>query len=104
MYNIKIGRFVEDPTVQGVVEPEDRSWQLVIDKDGYPHLYVAVKLEDEPGVETGFFCVEDLLPDDCKIKDLMQGSFGGKLPPEEEQAAYEEWIASKEKTAIPCPR
>ena len=45
-----------------------------------------------------------MLPKDCTIRDLMQGSFGGQLPPEEERAAFDEWMASKEQTQIPCPR
>lgn len=103
MYDIKIGRYDQDPTAQGVIRPEDDSWQLVIDKDGYPHLYVRVK--DEEGV-TGMLCIEDMLigEGDVTIPDIMKGSFGGKLPPEEEEAAHREYMARKERTGIPCPR
>lgn len=104
MYNVTIGRFSDDPQAQGVIQPEDKSWQLVIDKDGYPHLYIEVNIEDAPEGKKGLLCIEDMLPKDCTIRDLMQGSFGGQLPPEEERAAFDEWMASKEQTQIPCPR
>ncbi len=44
MQNIIIGRFESDPEAQGVIRPEDGSWQLVLDKDGIPHLYVRANL------------------------------------------------------------
>ena len=108
MYNITVGRFREDPSAQGVIRPEDDSWQLVIDKDGYPHLHLRVNFEPEiiEGSEhsTGFLCIEDLLPHDCTIADLMKGHFGGKLSPEEEAEAIREYTESRERTGIPCPR
>lgn len=105
MYDIKIGRFTKDPEAQGVVRPDDGSWQLVIDKDGFPHLYLRVKLDHEAGEpETGLLCVEDLLPEHSKIRDLMSSSFGGKLTPEEEQAAHDALATDREGSGIPCPR
>jgi hypothetical protein len=103
MYNITIGRFEQDPSAQGVIRPADESWQLVIDKDGFPHLYIQVK--DEEG-QTGMLCIEDMLIGDGEvtIPDLMKGHFGGKLSPEEEEAAHQEYMARKERTGIPCPR
>lgn len=104
MNHISIGRFDKDPSAQGVVEPEDGSWQLVIDKDGYPHLYIRVKYEkDEGGEGTAMLALDDMLDEDLQIRDLMEGTFGGKCSPEEEQQAYEEWKARKEKYSIPCP-
>jgi hypothetical protein len=106
MYNVTVGRFDHDPSAQGVIRPQDGSWQLVIDKNGYPHLYVRCKLEDvgdgEPG--TGLLCIEDMLPDDLTIPDLMKSPFGGILSPEEEEKAYKEYLARKDRTGIPCPR
>ena len=106
MYNITIGRFDADPEAQGVVRPADDSWQLVIDKDGFPHLYVRVAFDpNAPGEpSTGIFCVEDLMPKDMKIRDLMEGSFGGKLSPEEEAAAVGEIAVERAAHHIPCPR
>jgi hypothetical protein len=105
MYNITIGRFHEDPEAQGVVRPADDSWQLVIDKDGFPHLYLRVKLDPKPGEpDTGLLCVEDLLPAGGKIRDLMQGSYGGEISPEEEEAARAEFLAERETSGIPCPK
>ena len=106
MNNIIIGRLENDDQAQGVVRPQDGSWQLVIDKEGYPHLYVRVK--DEDGL-VGMFCVEDMFigkdgDDTITIKDLMTSTFGGKLSPEEEAKAIEEYNTSREKTGIPCPR
>lgn len=103
MYDIKVGRFDQDPSAQGVIRPQDDSWQLVIDKDGYPHLYIRVK--DEEGV-TGLLCLEDMLvgEGEVTIPDLMKSTFGGKLPPEEEEAAHREYLERKERTGIPCPR
>lgn len=106
MQSISIGRFDQDPQAQGVIRPEDNSWQLVLDKEGFPHLYIRCQLEDagdgKPG--TGFLCIEDMLPDGTTIPDLMKSTFGGKLPPEEEEKAHSEFLARKEATGIPCPR
>lgn len=108
MYNISIGRLADDSDAQGVIRPADESWQLVIDKDGYPHLYVRVKVGDDVGegdfAGTGLFCVEDLMPDDAKIRDIMQSTFEGKLTPEEEEAAHAEYLESRKNNPIPCPR
>lgn len=100
MQNITIGRYEADPEAQGVIKPEDGRWQLVIDKDGYPHLYVQVKATDK---DTGMLAIEDMLIEKLTIRDLMDGGeFGGELSPEEEA----EYLASDEwKTRnIPCPR
>lgn len=108
MYDIKIGRYDADPQAQGVVRPEDDSWQLVIDKDGFPHLYVRCQFDEAdlgPDDEkTGLMCIEDLLPDDITIPDLMKSKFGGKLSPEETQKAFDDYMARKDRTGIPCPR
>ena len=64
MQSISIGRFDKDPQAQGVIKPEDGRWQLVLDKDGYPHLYVQVQIENDDGEGTtpGMFCLDDMLP------------------------------------------
>lgn len=104
MQNIVIGRYDRDPQAQGVIRPEDGSWQLVLDKDGYPHLYIQVRLEPdaEGAPKTGLLAVEDMM--DASIPDLMKSSFGGKLSPEDEQKAYDEHMARLETTGRPCPR
>lgn len=107
LQDIKISRFEEDPQAQGVIRPEDGRWQLVIDKDGYPHLYVQVTIDqDEDGhVIKGMFCLDDMLPKDLGVRDLMDGgSFGGRLAPEEEEAAFQEYLEDRERRQIPCPR
>lgn len=114
MNHIKIGRLPADSDAQGVVEPADGSWQLIVDKDGYPHLYVRAVIEPGPdmpeemakgeGPVEGMICIEDLLPQDMKIRDLMQASFGGVLSPEEHEAAIAEYEQSRADYPIPCPR
>lgn len=106
MQNIIIGRYEQDPQAQGVIRPEDGRWQLVLDKDGYPHLYIQVNLDDvgdgQPG--KGLLLIDDLLQD-MSIRDLMEeGSFGGKLSPEEEEEAYQEYLANRQANPVPCPR
>jgi hypothetical protein len=106
MQNILIGRYDSDPEAQGLIKPEDGRWQLVIDKDGYPHLYVESTLEEEDGTKSkGMFLVEDMLPEGLTVKDLMDGGcFGGKLSPEEEAEAQLEYEKSRAASGIPCPR
>ena len=106
MQNITIGRYDSDPEAQGVIKPEDGRWQLVIDKDGYPHLYVESTLEEDDGTKVkGMFLVEDMLLEGMTVRDLMDGGcFGGKLSPEEEAKAQLEYERSRAETGIPCPR
>lgn len=108
MQEITIGRFDDDPKAQGVIRPKDDSWQLVIDAEGYPHLYIRCPLEqehpDDPA--SGFLCVEDMFHPEMgiDIPTLMKSSFGGKPTPEEEDAAHAEYLEMMEKTKRPCPR
>jgi len=105
LQDIKISRFDEDPQAQGVIRPEDGRWQLVIDKDGYPHLYVQVNIDEDGKKVKGMFCLDYMLPPELSIRDIMDGGeFGGKLPPEEEAQAYEEFLVNQEARQIPCPR
>lgn len=101
MESISIGRYDADPEAQGLIKPESGKWQLVIDKDGFPHLYVEVKAQD--GI-TGMLCIEDMMHENLTIRDLMEGEFSGPLSPEDEEEAHKEWSARKEATGIPCPR
>lgn len=102
MQNIVIGRFDQDPEAQGVIKPEDGRWQLVLDKDGYPHLYVRAKLEDG---QSGLFLLEDMLPHRLTVRDLMDGgAFGGTLTVEQEKEAAAEFNRSRDESGIPCPR
>jgi hypothetical protein len=95
--NIIVGRYDRDPEAQGVVKAESGRWQVVVDKEGYPHLWVEVSLEDG---QKGMFCVDYMLP--VPIKDLMDGGcFGGELSPEEEAEAQAECEAEAHP---PCPR
>ena len=101
MDNIHIKRYENDDEISGCIEPEDRSWQLLIDKEGFPRLIVRVKSEEEDGrLVHGYMAVDDILPPGMSIPEVMQGTFGGQLPPEEEQRLLEEGFGSK----APCPR
>ena len=96
MQNISIGRYPEDPQSQGVIKPEDGRWQLVLDREGYPHLYVQINTTDDAGKPIkGMLALEDMLPEKLTVKDLMEGEFGGRLTPEEEARAYEEFQDSE---------
>lgn len=106
--NIHIKRFTKDPSAQGCIEPEDRSWQLVIDAKGFPHLYVRVKLADEGdtgGVTHGFLALDDMLPEGTTVEDIMTSEFGGKLTPEEEAEEHAKYMTDIEAgKRPPCPR
>lgn len=105
MYHVTVGRFADDPSAQGVIKPADDSWQLVVDRDGYPHLYLRVNLEGGEGdPKTGMLCLDDLLPEGTTVRDLMTGAFGGQLTPEQEEAARAEYLASRARHPVPCPR
>jgi hypothetical protein len=99
---ITIARYDADPTALGVIRPADDSWQLVIDKDGYPVFYFRVQAEDG---ETGLMCVDDVLPPEMDgVKGLMQGTFGEPCTEEEAEKAHAEFMQRIEAAARPCPR
>jgi len=102
MLNIHVKRIHDDKTCQGVIEPEDRSWQLQIDAEGLPHLLIGVKAEsDEPGkILHGYMDIDTLLPADGKIADLMKSVFTG-IPTQEEM---EEMKREYAKDPGRCPR
>lgn len=104
--DIIISRFETDPTAQGVIKPANGSWQLVIDKEGYPHLYLQVKIEDDAGQPVlGMLCLDDMLPDGLSIQDLMsEGMFSERVSPAEEAEAFEEYSKDRQTRKIPCPR
>lgn len=104
MKNIQIKRYDNDPTLRGYIEPDDKKWQLVIDKEGYPHLWIRVQAASAEETGTGkplagYLSIEDMLPPELSIRDLMEGTFGE--PVSEEQA--EEFMANHEPKS-PCPR
>lgn len=103
---IHVKRFQNDPTCQGSVEPEDRSWQVVIDDKGFPHLYVRVKVEENDGaISHGMLALDDMLPEGTTIEHLMTDAVALKTTPEESDAAYEVFKAQCEAgTRPPCPR
>jgi hypothetical protein len=101
MYNIAVQRLPEDPEAQGVVRAQDDSWQLVVDNDGIPHLWVRAKHEDG---STGMVCVEHFMLEGMSIEMLMKSTFGGELSPEEQAASEKEWSERDEEKGIPNPR
>lgn len=101
MQNLMIGRYDADPEAQGVVKPEDGSWQLVLDKDGYPHLYLRVNIGKG---ETGMLCLEDMLDSKLSVRELMEGEFSEEPPEDQQEEAHAEYMARKAEHGIPCPR
>lgn len=107
MNNIIVGRYDADPEAQGVVKSGDGRWQVVVDKDGFPHFYVQVNVRDDEGnLVKGMFNLDDILPPGVEsVRELMEGGeFGGALAPGEEEEALKEWQERKAKHGIPCPR
>lgn len=103
MQNITIGRFDKDPQAQGCIRPENGSWQLVLDKDGFPHLWIQVTLEEDGKPIKGMLCLEDLLPPEQSVQTLMGGGGVFEVPTQEEQdKAYAEYCNTERE--IPCPR
>ena len=105
MENITIGRYDRDPEAQGLIKPESGRWQLVIDKEGYPHLFVESNIENKDGTTIkGMFCIEDMLPEGMSVKDIMNSTFGGELTEEAELEAQKEYEENRLVSGIPCPR
>lgn len=107
MYNISVQRLPEDPEAQGVVRAQDGSWELVVDKDGCPHLSVRAKLEpteNRPDT-SGLISIEMFLQDGMGIRDIMLSTFGGEVTdPKEIEEAQREWGETKKRLGIPCPK
>ena len=100
MDDIHIKRYTDDPQVRGCIEPESGAWQLLVDRDGTPHLLIRCMVEDDQGgTVPGWMAIDDLLPDGLLIGDMMKSVFGGKLSPEEE-AELEATFESR----APCPK
>jgi hypothetical protein len=78
----------------------------VVDKEGFPHLYIRCRLENDgtgkPGV--GMLCLEDMFETETTIPELMQSTFGGEVTGKEEASAYEEHMERIARTNRPCPR
>lgn len=106
MQNIIIGRYDADAEAQGAVKASDGTWQVVIDKDGFPHFYVQVNIREGGALVKGLCNLDDLLmPGIETVRALMEeGEFGGDLTPEEVDGAVEEAAARKARLGIPCPR
>lgn len=105
MEKVLIERYEDDPEALGRVYAESGRWELIIDRENVPHLYVQTNVElDDGEVINGMFCIEDMLPEDFSIQDIMQSTFGGKCSPEDEAAAVAEWNERHTASGIPCPR
>lgn len=107
MNNIRVNRYPVDTQAAGSIHPEQEDrWQLVIDRDGYPHLWISVIVESDDGAPArGWVCVDDLLIDDLTIRGVMDGGvFDGKLSPEEEAEAAADLAERRESNPVPCPR
>lgn len=75
MDDIHIKKFSGDPHLRGCIEPEDGSWQLLIDHQGIPHLLVRAPVElDDGSVGYGYVALENLLG--ATTQDVMTTTFG----------------------------
>ena len=107
MYNITIGRLADDPEAQGVIRPADDSWQLVVDKDGFPHLMIRVHLavHDDGDPSSGMIPLDMFLTEGTTVRDLMSSEFGGEVTdPAEIEACLEDFERFKSITGCPCPK
>lgn len=96
MQPIHVRRFGENPHGhQGEVEAADKSWRVVIDRDGYPQLWfrICVGANEDGTKKYGYACVDDFIEDGLQssVADLMQGEFSGIPTPEEEVDAEKYW-------------
>ena len=106
MLDIRVRRYPQDPEAQGVIEPADKTWQLVIDKEGYPVLYVTSPTKDDQGnAIRAYVAIDDFLEAGLKTKDIMKSeAIAAEMTPEEEAAALAQYEAEREAYPIPCPR
>lgn len=99
VYNITVGRLGPDADAQGVIKPSDGSWQLVIDKDGVPHLWLSTLVEDDDGrTVTGMVPLDLFLAEGATVANIMGSVFRGA--PSAEEAAIAEDIG---KHGLSCP-
>lgn len=101
MEKVLIERYDDCANYLGRVYAESGRWEVLVDKENVPHLYVQTHIEpdEEDGeVVKGMFCVEDMLPDDLTIKDIMLSQCGGSLSDEEEAEAAAEWAQRRDAT------
>lgn len=92
MKNIKIKRCEGEQAAkyQGYLEPEDGSWRLFLDNEGFPHLIVRTNIEDDEGKTIqGMFNIENAMHEGMRIKDIMMSTFGGQCPESDEELAAE---------------
>lgn len=101
MYNITVGRLGPSEDAQGVIKPDNGAWQLVIDRDGVPHLWLATTVEDDSGrTVKGMVPLDAFLPEGTTVADIMGSTFTGPASPEQKEAALSEHDAR----GLPCPR
>lgn len=102
MERITIGRLEGHPSrAVGCIEPESKRWQLVLDEDGYPHLYLRVQLGD---AKQGMVCIDDLLRGDLSVKGIMNDpDFGTDIEVSDLEDARDEVNARRAEVPIPCP-
>ena len=101
MDDIQIRRFRNDERgYQGCIEPASGKWQLCLDKEGLPHLFLRVWM-DEAKTESGWLCVDDLLPDELEPAGMIDGIAGPPASDEEASAIHTERAAKGYKNRCP---
>ena len=84
MSNVKIKRFTNHPrNYQGAIRIEDGRWQLVIDENSNPNLFLRVYVDGEPG----WVHVDDLLPDGVTCAAVIDSHAEDVVPPDDVAAA-----------------
>jgi hypothetical protein len=87
--DIRIRRFSDHPhRWQGAIEPEDRRWQLCVDEEGVPHLFLRIFAEVDGERRAGLVDYEQFV--EVKIADLLDGEAGPEGEVSEEDA-HAEW-------------
>lgn len=81
MQDIHVSRLKDHPYVEGVIEPEDRSWRLQLTKEG-PVLLIRTQYEVKAGGprEHGYIDVREV--PDLTLAELAQSVFGDPCGPE----------------------
>jgi len=97
---IKVYRYPSHPNGhQGYIEPESKTWRLVIDAEGLPHFFVTVI--DEVTGSRGVLNIDFMLESEGGLRSLVGAVFSGELTPEEEAEAHAEYMASAH---LACPQ
>ena len=69
---LTIQKYIEDPNLQGKIEPSDKSWILFLDKEGIPSLAIRTTYIENGQKLEGYVVLDELLPEGVSIASLMK--------------------------------